>query len=245
MYYLNKIVAWMLSPLGVLFLGFAFSWVLHRFEGGRYSRLCKWIVTVLLAVVWILGCSVTTRFLGVPLEGEEVFLDDLPAADAIVLLGGGMGVHEKCGRSEMFGSADRVWTAAKLYMAGKAKKMTLSGGCPEGSTVPLLKDFGIPEDVLMFFPDARNTEEEAKFIAAAGIKKIILVTSAWHMPRARLLFERRGFEVIAAPTDYEMHCIAERPLKFADFLPSADMLSLNSYAIKEWVARFGYQFLRR
>lgn len=94
-----------------------------------------------LIVFWVLSCGVTTRFLGVPLEGEES-----PLVDTLEL-----------------------------------------GGC-----------------------DARNTEEEARMIAAAGFKRIRLVTSAWHMPHARWLFERAGLEVRAAPTDYEMHYCAER-----------------------------------
>ena len=77
-------------------------------------------------------------------------------------------------------------------------------------------------------------------IAAAGFRRILLVTSAWHMPRAKTLFEREGPEVVPAPTDYEMHYCAESPLKCVDFLPSADALWRNSVAVKEWVARFCY-----
>ena len=77
-------------------------------------------------------------------------------------------------------------------------------------------------------------------IAAAGFKRIRLVTSAWHMPRAKTLFERAGLEVIPAPTDYEMHCFAELSPRPRDFVPSSDALNRNSFAVKEWVARFCY-----
>ena len=202
-------------------------------------------MVLLLSMTWVLGCGITTRLIGPPLEGAEVSLDELPNADAIVLLGGSMGAHEKCGRAEIFSGADRVWAAARLWKAGKAPKMTLSGGSVKESTVPFLRDLGVEESSIMYFPDARNTEEEAAMIAATGVKRILLVTSAWHMPRAKMLFERSGFEVIPAPTDYEMTYCAELKLELGEFFPSANGLMQNSIAIKEWVALFGYSMFRR
>lgn len=249
MYYANKIVGWILSPLGLLFLVCALGTLLRLYAVRAQGRSLKLVGTGCIvagfALAWIFACGLTTRFIGVPLEGEEVSLADtleLGGCDAVVLLGGGMGAHEKCGRAEMLSSADRVWEAARQWKAHQNGdlKLTLSGGGVEQSTVPLLKDLGVDEKALAFFPEARNTEEEARMIAAAGFKRVRLVTSAWHMPRARLLFERAGLEVIPAPTDYEMHYCAELPLQIKDFFPSADALWRNSAAVKEWIARFLY-----
>lgn len=249
MFYVNKIIGWVLSPLGVLFLGCLGGAMLYycgRCIGKRFlSRLGKVLVIGSLVVFWILSCGLTTRLIGVPLEGDEAPLVDtleLGGCDAVVLLGGGMGAHEACGRAEMFSAADRVWEAARQWKAHQNGdlKLTLSGGGVERSSVPLLRDLGVDEKALVFFPEARNTEEEARMISAAGFKRVRLVTSAWHMPRARMLFERAGLEVIPAPTDYEMHYCAELPLQCKDFFPSADALWRNSVAVKEWVARFFY-----
>lgn len=242
MYYINKIVGWCLSPLGMLFLALALSWWLNV---RKFAKVGKLICVLTLVLVWFLGCGVTTRLVGTFLEVDEIDESALPIADAIVLLGGGMGVHERCGRSEMYAAADRVWMAARLWKAGKAPKITLSGGQVMESTVPFLKDLGVDESTLLFFPDARNTEEESRMIASLGIRKILLVTSAWHMRRAKMMFERRGFEVVSAPTDYEMHAVAERSVEFGDFFPNADTLVRNSYAIKEWVGLLGYSIIRR
>lgn len=250
MYYVNKIVGWMLSPLGVFFSGLVFGAVL-RTRGKPWGRIGNWMVILALAQVWFFGCGVTTRFIGLPLEGPEaeVSMASLPCVDAIVLLGGGMGVHEKCGRAEMYGGADRVWTAAKAFKAGKAPVVTVSGG-GAGGELAMLADLGVDTNRTIVIREARNTEEEARLIKnkllsavrpAAGLQpKVALVTSAWHMPRAKMLFERAGLEVVPVPTDYEMHCAAEQPLKFGDFLPNAEALMRNGYAVKEWVARFGY-----
>ena len=249
MFYVNKIIGWVLSPLGMLFLG-CFGGALLCRCGGRIGKrgLCRFgtlIVVVSLGFLWLLSCGVVTRFIGVPLEGDEAPLVDtleLGGCDAVVLLGGGMGAHEACGRAEMFSAADRVWEAARQWKAHQNGdlKLTLSGGGVEQSTVPLLKDLGVDERALVFFPEARNTEEEARMIAASSIRRVRLVTSAWHMPRARMLFERAGLEVVPVPTDYEMHYCAELPLQIKDFFPSADALWRNSVAVKEWVARFCY-----
>lgn len=250
MFYVNKVIAWVLSPIGLMFLGCVCGAMLRVRVCGvqpsvRRRRIGMGLLIVSLVMFWVFSCGITTRFLGVPLEGDEAPLVDtmeLGGVDAIVLLGGGMGAHGRCGRAEMFFSADRVWEAARQWKAHQNGnlKLTLSGGSVEQSTVPLLKDLGVDEKSFVFFPDARNTEEEARMIAAAGFKRIRLVTSAWHMPRARRLFERAGIEVIAAPTDYEMHYCAELPLQIKDFFPSADALLRNSFAMKEWVARFCY-----
>lgn len=276
MYYLNKIIGWVVSPIGLLFLGLCLGMGLRSLRGSR--SLGAWVIGATLVVFWVLGCRVTTRVIGVPLEGEEA-----PEAgtlqvggyDAIVLLGGGLGVHEKCGRTELFGGADRAWQAAKLWKAyhveGDGMKLTLSGGGAAKSTIPFLRDLGVEGDVFLLFEDARNTEEEAKLIKEVLVgdmsgtnvdeglnsavplelptptkkPRVLLVTSAWHMPRARMLFERAGLEVVEAPCDYEMHYAAEEPIEIKDFFPNAEALMRNSYAIKEWVARIGYAALRR
>jgi len=274
MYYVNKIVGWALSPIGMLFLGLAFGMLLCMFgnrAGGTWRKAGKWVLALAVAQAWIFGCGVTTRIIGVPLEGveREFSAESLPCADAIVLLGGGMGCHEKCGRAEIYGGADRVWMAARAFKAGKAPFLTVSGGGADGE-IAFLADFGVDTNRIVKIEDARNTEEEARLIAKElatlessnrriveskkpstlyplpsalcpqGKPKVLLVTSAWHMPRAKMLFERAGLDVMPAPTDYEMNAAAEAPLGVGDFFSNADALVRNSYAVKEWVARFGY-----
>jgi len=265
MYYINKIVGWALSPIGVLFIGLAFGALLCAFgnrASGAWRKAGKWVLALAVVQAWIFGCGVTTRIIGVPLEGaeREFSAESLPCADAIVLLGGGMGRHEKCGRAEIYGGADRVWMAARAFRAGKAPFMTVSGGGAEGE-IAFLADFGVDTNRIVKIENARNTEEEARLIArelaivesskrsnSQTLKhsnsqrnpKVLLVTSAWHMPRAKMLFERAGLDVVPAPTDYEMTAAAEAPLKIGDFFPNAEPLLRNSCAVKEWVARFCY-----
>ena len=149
----------------------------------------------------------------------------------------------------MSAGADRVWTGAKLYKAGKAKRIICTGSEIERSTLPLLIDFGVPREAVVWYDDARNTEEEARLIAktlGGGGKKprILLVTSAWHMNRAKFLFEKAGLVVVSCPGDFEMSCISERKLQFSDFIPDAWIFALNTAAVREWVGICAYRALK-
>ena len=287
MYYLNKIIGWALSPLGLLFLGLGFAWALRLLsrlfrssdqkvevdETGHFNArpvgmtkgelrcltASRWVIGLTVGFMWIMSCGVTTWLVGVGLEKRwsqdgvmHGSIEGLPSADAIVVLGGGMGAHKQCHAPEMFGSADRVWQGARLYKAGLSSRVFCTGGGCEDATVPLLVDLGVPREAIRFSEEPRNTEEEAALIkdkllgpsstpdVNSSKPKVLLVTSAWHMNRAAALFEHVGFEVIPAPTDFEMSYILEYGFGISDLFPSVDALMRNTYAVKEWVARFCY-----
>ena len=166
--------------------------------------------------------------------------------------------------AEMWTSADRVWQAARLYKAGKAPKVIATGNYAIDTTLPLLKDFGLAEECV-FFLDAKNTEEEAKGIKeliwrvdfqrrgagaqsaqSASKPKVLLVTSAWHMKRARMTFEKYApeIEVVCAPADFEQTMMAENLFSSKVVLPDVNVLYLNSVALHEWVGIIGYKLLR-
>ena len=253
MYYVNKIVGWILSPMGIVFIGFVGCGIGISFKRRRLAWICGGLS---VAILWIFSCAVTTRIIGRPLERgydrDGVSHGDVnwaPRGDAIVILGGGMGGHEKCGASEMVGGADRVWTGAKLYKAGKAQKIICTGSEIERATLPLLLDFGVPRQAIFWYDDARNTEEEARLIAkklGGDDKKprILLVTSAWHMNRAKYLFEKAGLDIVPCPGDFEMSCISEKPFSVKNFIPDAMTLAQNSVAVREWVGIWAYRVLK-
>lgn len=80
---------------------------------------------------------------------------------------------------------------------------------------------------------ACNAALSAPILKAAGIQRIVLVTHAFHMPRARLLFEQAGLEVIPAPTAFFSHPSFDWLL--TDFLPQAKALQISYYALHEWL----------
>ena len=136
--------------------------------------------------------------------------EDAPKADMIVILGGGIGCNtNEYPYAEMWTSADRVWHGARLYKAGKAPFVHITGDEVGFAQAQLLQDFGVPKEAIVM-DLARNTEEEARAISCnmkpeTAKPKVLLVTSAWHMRRAKLMFEKYApeIEVVPAATDYE------------------------------------------
>ena len=105
----------------------------------------------------------------------------------------------------------------------------------------LEREFQVP--VTWVEETSKNTLENARaslhVLGPAGIKRIYLVTHAWHMPRARYAFETAGFSVIPAPTGY---AIVPRP-GVLSFMPNAQALLHSSWFFHE-VLGIGWYHLR-
>lgn len=133
--------------------------------------------------------------------------DALPRADAIVVLGGGAyerTVREAVNPDDLVNS--RLAAGARAWRAGLAPTVILSGGRgPPGHTearnmAKAMARFGIPASVLLLEERSRDTRDNAAFTAVLarehGMKRVLLVTSALHMPRASLLFRDAGVDVV-------------------------------------------------
>ena len=270
MYTLNKVVGYLISPagFGIMLVSTA---VLARVLGRR--RLAGWAVLLALANFWIWSTPWMTQRMGAALEAE--FLVDgrvpgvelLPPADAIVLHGGGMGLATNIGyQAEMWSNADRVWHAARLWRdqgerrrekgeSAEIKILVTSAGT-DLSTGPLLADLGIPKDAIIYDFGPRNTEEEAKAIArmfecsecsnAEKASKVLVVTSAWHMKRTMLMYQKYApnVEAIPAPCDFENTIRCMEPIGIVDFIPSPWALLMNCVSFHEWVGIWGYKLFR-
>ena len=259
MYILNKIVGGCLNPLVVgmalMLIACICLWLKRRRIGVGFALAS-------IGWLWLWSTPMMYRWIGVALEREwsAVKAEDAPTADAIVLLGGGMGANTNVYPnaemySEMWNGADRVWHAARLYKAGKAP-IVIPTGCGEReSSVPLLRDFGVPESAIVVEDEARNTEENAKFVERIleprntqnTRKRVLLVTSAWHMRRSVLMYKKYApsLELIPAAADYEATVITGHPFAFKDIWPDANTLFANSYIFKEYLGYWGYRLFRR
>lgn len=283
MYYINKIVGFLVSPIGGAIAGGVIAAVCARL--GR-KRMAKWIGGLTVAWLWLWMTPIMAWVVGVPLESEFLVdgrvpaVESFPEADAIVLLGGSMGIETNTSSyAEMATSADRVWQAARLFKAGKAGEIIATGDYAKDTTLPLLKEFEVGEEAVSFL-DARTTEEEAKgmwelFSRVERVEerggareleprnilntrkvlggrtegdevKILLVTSAWHMKRARLMFKKYApdIKVVCAPADFENTFMAEKTPLFKTLLPDPNVFMLNSVAFHEWVGIVGYGVFR-
>jgi uncharacterized SAM-binding protein YcdF (DUF218 family) len=96
------------------------------------------------------------------------------------------------------------------------------------------QDFGF--EIRWLDDQSRDTRENAQRIAALlqseGVRRIALVSDAWHLPRATLEFERAGFQVLPAPTRLPLPLT--RPA--LEWLPSAEGLTASRHVLREWLA---------
>ena len=254
MYVLNKIVGWMLSPIApalLLVLAAAVCVWLNR------RRTALGLLLAAMVWQWVWGTAIWCHMIGMPLERlyPVVKAEEAPQADAIIVLGGGMSSNTNAyPYADMSEGGDRVWHAARLYKAGKAPLVVPSGCNDQHSVVPLLLDLGVPSTAIQVENLARNTEENARFVSellkktVSGRKpRALLVTSAQHMRRALLMYERYApeLDIVPAATDYNVTVCTERPCKISDFFPNTDYLQKNGCILKELVGYWGYRLLRR
>lgn len=239
MYVVNKLVWFFLNPLTFSLLVAFAGLVVAR----RRLKAGLWTAGIALAALWFQGTYACLLALGWPLERPYSEMQDAaasPAAEAIVLLGGGMVYVDGMRYSDMTDGADRVWHAARLYKAGKAPKVVVAGEWDLQATVPVLLDFGIPEEAIVVDNDSRNTYENSRNVAqlVGEGRRVLLVTSAWHMGRSLGNFKAAGLDPIPAPCDFKAYRPNFNGVHFWDwFAPNtSNLLNVQAFA-KEWVGR--------
>jgi uncharacterized SAM-binding protein YcdF (DUF218 family) len=90
---------------------------------------------------------------------------------------------------------------------------------------------------------AGNAREAAALLHADGIRQVVLVTSAFHMPRAMHAFERAGLQVLPAPTGFFGH--TDGVFEWGDLVPSGDALRTSYVALREMAAGLMYRLIDR
>ena len=143
----------------------------------------------------------------------------------------------------------RFFGGISLYKAGKAHKLVFTGGkMPWDKTNKtegeVLKEYailnGIPSEKIFVTKDVGNTADDAVAVKEVirSSKRIIIVTSAFHMYRAKRLFNNQGFDVIPYRVDYKTG--SHNKITIMDFLPSANNLELTEIGIREIIGRIYY-----
>jgi uncharacterized SAM-binding protein YcdF (DUF218 family) len=171
----------------------------------------------------------------------------------VVVLGGMASENSVNGLPRFSQSSDRLWQGLWLLKTGKADTLILSGGRgtlfdkqkPEGELLKdYLDDIDLLSDQIIIESVSRNTYENAvetaKIFDNRGMsKEIILVSSAFHIPRARACFENQGFTVDVFPAD---PLTGVRPLQWKDFIiPSAGVMDQWGVLFREWAGILMYE----
>jgi uncharacterized SAM-binding protein YcdF (DUF218 family) len=255
--FLSKFLPPFLYPAGLILLLILLALVL------RSRRRLQTAVLVLTAlVVFLSGNRWVAQSLARSLEWRYLPLDPVPSAEVVVVLGGGT-ESEQFPRPivEVTSAGDRVLYAGSLYKEGKAEYILLSGGnitwlggrttTPSEDMARVLEMMEIPRDVMWMQTKSQNTYEDALYssqiLKEKGVDRILLVTSAQHMPRSVALFEHQGIEVIPAPVDYTVTQAGWDNLFSFDLqnflvnlVPQSGSMSLISSVLKEYIGMWVY-----
>jgi len=216
--------------------------------------LGKVVAVVALAALAIAALSPLGNILLTPLEQRFPFMRfPNQRIDGVIVLGGSFDTHAGYVNTIILGEdTEPMAIVASLARHYPDAKIIFSGGSPE-SNVPteaaiaklLFISFGIDANRLLIEDQSRNTEENAQFTARminpTPDARWLLVTNAFHMPRAVGTFRSAGFNVIGFPVGW-------RTLGWRDFFWPANTATENlrrvDVAVREWVGLTVYRLLR-
>jgi uncharacterized SAM-binding protein YcdF (DUF218 family) len=181
----------------------------------------------------------------------------MPEADAIIVLGEGQSIAPGPEAISEWNDGDRFWGGVELYQAGKAPLLVFTGGWIPWSRqtrtdgevlMSYAARLGVPDANMMTTGKASNTAEEAIEVEKllGKEKRLLLVTSAFHMTRAQRLFEARGLKVIPYPVDFKAQsnrwsvidiCPAAKAFEKTEMV-FREFLGQAFYAVKDWGRNF-------
>ena len=212
----------------------------------------KTLIYIAIGLLYILSTPIFSNNFFKLVEGSEYRkpISAIDSSDAIIVLSGMLTINEVGDSTYIeWGDPDRFFGGVDLFKAGKAQKLVFTGGKMPWDKVnktegQVLKEYaisnGIPSEQILVTKDVENTADEAVAVKEliSPNKRIILVTSAYHMYRAKKLFEKEGFEVNPYKVDYKSE--RSKEITIIDFLPSAEYLKKTEIGFREIIGRFFY-----
>ena len=241
MIYLHKILPSIFSPLmlviGLIVLGVIFN--LRKFS----------LIGIIILILSSLPI-ISNKFIAyLEKDYQPIEIADVENVDAIVVLSGMIRVigDEENLKYEFTDSVDRFFAGLDLFNNNKSPililtrgKMPWSIGIAEGEYLKELAiKYGVSEENIILTDEVQNTDQEAKAIKEILTEdaKIILVTSAFHMPRAEKVFKAANINLIPYPVDFQN---SKSKTTMMDFIPSAGSLFDTSHFVREMIGRLYY-----
>lgn len=205
------------------------------------------LIAVSQLTLLLLSTPAIANALARTLEPAPLAAGGMKDAQAIVVLGGG----RNRGAPEWGGETVNKFTLQRLRYAARLAResglpLYVTGGKPDGGELAegtlmgavLVNEFAVQ---VRWIDTAANTTRENALMAAQDLKpqrieRVVLVTSALHMPRSRRAFEQAGFSVIPAATDY----FGQRPFAPYQLVPGPGALHQSHQALREWLSGLYY-----
>lgn len=250
---INKTVGCLLDPL---FVGIIMIVVAALLLYKNKTVPSRWLLLIDALWFWFWGMPIAGDWLALPLEEQYpvVSVDEVPEADAIVLLGGGVWGMASFPYADLNDGADRPWHAARLWKAGKAPIIVASSKDVQYCDVRFLQDLGVPMEAIIIEDKAVNTEENARFVkevlghvsSSNTVRNVLVVTSAIHMRRSLYMFEKYASDLNCFPaaTDYQALPYVDAKFKWRKILPSVVAFAHNNASLHEYIGYWGYKCFR-
>lgn len=256
--FLSKLLPLLIYPLGLscflLIVALILLW--------KQPRIAAGAIGLALLILLVSSNSWVSQSLVRSLEWQNIPNGELPKATAIVVLGGGTKAPiPPRPWVDVSEAGDRILYGALLYRQEKAPWLILSGGRiqwdgkqpPESADMAeIAAAMGVPESAILQDPTSLNTYQNAVNVRHILQEKkltgkVLLVTSALHMPRSLRVFQRQGIEAIAAPTDFWVSQQDVNPSKttiqasILGLIPDTQSLQKFTQALKEYIGIVVYR----
>jgi uncharacterized SAM-binding protein YcdF (DUF218 family) len=225
----------------------------------RFASAGRKIMIASIVLLGVCAFSPLGNLLLYPLESRFPPWDAARGApDGIVVLGGPIDADLSVAHNTpvIRSAADRIVVAAALARRYPTARIIFSGGSADliandareaDYAGQIFEGLGIPEDRLIMERRSRNTYENAVFSKAIASPKQgerwLLVTSAYHMPRAVGLFRKAGFAVEPYPVDWRVGDGIAGILSFSNV--AVDGLGRTDVALREWMGLVAYRVVGR
>jgi len=262
MFLFKKIVAPLFSPVTLILEFFLIGLVLLWFT--KKQKTGKTIITFGVIMLAILGYGSFSDFLLTPLErqypplmiesadGSLSSSDSIHSVKWIVLLGGGHMADPGIPVTSQISneSLTRLVECVRIHRLIAGSKIILSGGAVYDSSseaatfAKVAAILNVNARDIVLDDVSIDTEEQAENIRSiVGQDRFVLVTSAYHMPRSMVIFEKAGLKPIPAPTN---HLVKEGPMKAPeDFFPSSMGLFKAEHAMHEYLGILWFRMRNR
>lgn len=221
-------------------------------RGSSRRRLALGLVGFGLATLFLCCLPAVSNRVWASLEGGVVStMREGVTYDAVVLLGGVVSPQGSLPDEPAWNdNVERLLEVRRLLLSGRAKVAIVSGGKLGGALrteaqylAEALIALGVPKDQVLVEPHANNTRENATLskpmLEALGAKQVLLVTSAFHVPRSVGCFRAVGLEADVLPVDYRVRDPSLDP----HVAPRGEYLSQTTRALREWLGRAVYRVL--
>ena len=254
MFILSKLFTFLFLPPGIFIVLILIGIVLLLINKRKIGIV---VLTLTAILIYLLSIEPVKDRILLPLENAFPYPGKAELnCEAIVVLGGGKISHspEEGGKTAVKPQvAKRLYTAFKVWKEIK-KPLVVSGGKvfkedaePESSAMKrFLTNLGVPDKEVIEESKSKNTFQNGVFtyeiLNRRGVKRICLVTSAYHMPRSYKIFRSVGFSVTPVPADYR---IDRASYSWSSYFPKMEYLYDSFSGIHEYVGIVYFELIQK